>query len=184
MPDFNPLLFKSEKINSQHKQDVFMARLGDYLNQLQSTLSNAAFLARTLNGSGTIQESALTPVAIDKGTVTTSPQTIACDGATSISTRVALNAAINLALTLTHVPIGTPINILFQNTTVAAHTFFITATDPSGAAMNVFARNGFIVGGAAGTLTNMGVAGIAIAANGSLWLGGNSVPGNIFLGTS
>lgn len=168
MPSFNPLVFAGQDISTKKSQQLFLSQLSLLLDQLL-TGEQPQTIANLLNGLGLLKIGALTPATKDFGTVTTN-QSQACDGATSVSIRLAVSTAITVGLTLTHLSIGVPVQIVFVNLSAGSASLQLAATDPSGTAYT--ALTGVLSTGGTTNLTTSQTVGAGLA----IWLGGNSIP--------
>jgi hypothetical protein len=145
----NPLQFQSLPIATIPQQQVFLQRLASYLNQLQTSITNPAYLAGLLNGSGLLTGNALAAGTLlggnfaksiqDLGTITTD-QTVPVAGANFVYVRFASASAQTRTLTFSNLPQGAVVMIELS-TTVGTLVLKLAATDTSGQTYTAVAWN-------------------------------------------
>lgn len=128
----NPGTFGSMHLETRHEQHFFLGQLSALLTQITAqitVLQSATGLAAILNGSGSLNYSALRISASALGSVSTN-QTVNCNSAAIVV--VSLNLTGTLTLTLNNLGIGVPVTVVVAST--GAFTFKMAATLPGGTA--------------------------------------------------
>lgn len=154
----NPATFQSMKIDTEREQQFFLSQLSTLLTQVTgqfnvlqnqlTTLQSATGLAAILNGSGSLNYSALRISANSLGTVTTN-QTINCNSAAIVVVLVTISASITLSLN--NLGTGVPVEIVAAAT--GAFTLKMTATLPNSTAYSAIS---YFTGGVGTSLITTG----------------------------
>jgi hypothetical protein len=171
----NPQTLANYDITKSDQAKIFVKKVSDLFlaivtaSGLSSILNGAGLLLGTALGAATVLNTNLLIKSVDLGTVTTN-QTVDCVGATSVAVRLTISTAVNINLTLTHLALGVPVMINFNNLGGAPQTFGVLATQPGGTAYTaVFWKTST-------ALTNMTSIGLSVASGGSIISSGAAVP--------
>ena len=169
----NPQTLASYDITKGDQAKIFVKKVSDLFQALSTSIG----LAGILNGSGSVNGSALTAgsvpvsaleVATLRALAVSTNQTLNCAGAYSVSVLITFSAAITL--TLNNLGSAVPVCIRADNTTAGPLVIKCVATDPGATSYAVSSSNG-------GTVTSFNSTGVSVAATSSRVWNGSAVPG-------
>ena len=139
----NPQTLASYDITKGDQAKIFVKKVSD----LFQALSTAAGLAAVLNGTGSINGSALVPGSLletnlqtsltDLGTVSAASSTINTNSSSQIFVRVSYTGATAYTITLNNLAQGAVVFLHVVNGAAAARTITVAANTPASVAYNV-----------------------------------------------